>query len=176
MTMNRKEIFLLIGQKGSGKSFIGKIFDKEFGIVFIRVEDWAKQIKNDRDVDNEAYTKQVFYKIENGIRETLNFIDKLVFESTGLTEYFDQMLKSLKKDFRVITIAINAGSKTCLKRVKTRDRTIHINVSDEQVSRINEKVRERKLKTDFQIDNENKTEKELVKELKDIIELIPIKH
>lgn len=41
----RKNIILLIGQKGSGKSFIGNIFEKEFGIKFIRVEDWAKHIK-----------------------------------------------------------------------------------------------------------------------------------
>ena len=54
MTRNRKEIFLLIGQKGSGKSFIGTLMDKEFGINFIRVEDWAKKIRKDRDVDNEA--------------------------------------------------------------------------------------------------------------------------
>jgi len=35
--MKRKEIILLIGQKGSGKTFIGTLVDKELGITFIRV-------------------------------------------------------------------------------------------------------------------------------------------
>ncbi|EOZ98800.1 hypothetical protein A33Q_1454 [Indibacter alkaliphilus LW1] len=37
--MKSKIIYLLIGQKGSGKSFIGTLMEKEFGIKFIRVED-----------------------------------------------------------------------------------------------------------------------------------------
>jgi len=98
-TINRKTIFLLIGQKGSGKSFIGTLFDKEFGITFIRVEDWAKKIIKNRDVDDKAYLKQVFGSIEKGIRSSLAHKDQLVFESTGLTEYFDEMLERLKSDF-----------------------------------------------------------------------------
>ena len=94
-TINRKTIFLLIGQKGSGKSFIGTLFDKEFGITFIRVEDWAKKIIKNRDVDDKAYLKQVFGSIEKGIRSSLAHKDQLVFESTGLTEYFDEMLERL---------------------------------------------------------------------------------
>lgn len=165
MTRNRKEIFLLIGQKGSGKSFIGSLMDKEFGINFIRVEDWAKKIKKDRDVDNQAYLKQVFEEIEKGIRESLVDKDKIVFESTGLTEYFDQMIQSLKRDFQVTTIGVYADSTICLERVKSRDQDIHINVSDDQVQMINHKVRERNFETDFSIINENKSEKELINEI-----------
>ena len=169
--MNRKDIFLLIGQKGSGKSFIGAIFDKAFGIRFIRVEDWAKKIKKERAVDNEAYLEQVFEEIEKGIRKCLNETDKIVFESTGLTEHFDQMLLSLKKDFAVTTIGINADSDICLDRVKSRDQTIHINVSDSQVNMINEKVRNKNFQHNFNIYNNNKSEIELIKELKNILKL-----
>lgn len=167
--MNNKIIYLLIGQKGSGKSFIGELLDKEFGIKFIRVEDWAKQIKRDRAIDNEAYLEQVFQAIEAGIRDNLHGSDKLVFESTGLTIYFDQMLERLQQDFRVTTIGVYADSSTCLDRVKTRDQAIHINVSDEQVLMINEKVKERKFQTDFLVHNEAKTKEELIIELKSII-------
>ncbi|QSE97220.1 nucleoside/nucleotide kinase family protein [Fulvivirga lutea] len=169
--MNQKEIFLLIGQKGSGKSFIGSIFDKHFGIRFVRVEDWAKKIKQERAVDNEAYLKQVFQEIEKGIRDCLNQTDKLVFESTGLTEHFDRMLLSLRKDFRVTTIGINADSNLCLDRVKSRDQTIHINISDDQVNMINEKVRSRNFQPDLSIFNQNKSEFEIVKELESIFRM-----
>lgn len=168
--MKSKIIYLLIGQKGSGKSFIGTLMEKEFGIKFIRVEDWAKKIKKDRDVDNEAYLKQVFEKIENGIRGSLTDKDKIVFESTGLTEHFDLMLESLRRDFQVTTIGVYADSTTCLKRVKSRDQNIHINVSDDQVLMINEKVRERNFETDFSIINEDKSEKELINEIEKNVE------
>lgn len=167
--MDTKTIYLLIGQKGSGKSYIGALLDKEFGIRFIRVEDWAKQIKKERAVDNEVYLKQVFAGIEKGIRDSLNETDSIVFESTGLTDYFDQMFHNLKKDFQVKTIVVYADSKTCLDRVKSRDQKIHINVSDDQISTINEKVRERDFQTDFRIVNEAITEKELLQELEKII-------
>jgi dephospho-CoA kinase len=167
--MMRKEIFLLVGQKGSGKSFIGSIFDKHFGIKFIRVEDWAKEIKRDRAVDDEAYLKQVFGEIERGIRASLGKTDRIVFESTGLSEYFDNMLHRLKQDFRVFIIRVYADPDTCLQRVRSRDQAIHINVSDDQVLMINEKVRKRSLGADFSIDNSNKSQIQIIKEVEHII-------
>lgn len=167
--MKDKFVYLLIGQKGSGKSFIGKILDEEFGIKFIRVEDWARKIKRDREIDDESYLKQVFAEIEAGIRKCLDETDKLAFESTGLTEYFDTMLENLKHDFKVTTIGVTAESKTCLERVKRRDSNIHINVSDNQVLMINEKVREKNSETDFTINNESKPAHELMSELANII-------
>ncbi|OFY34722.1 MAG: hypothetical protein A2W91_20650 [Bacteroidetes bacterium GWF2_38_335] len=172
--MNKKEIYLLIGQKGSGKSFVGKIFNDEFNVKFIRVEDWVRQIRKDQDVFSETYLKQVFETIEKGIREALLEIDRLVFESTGLSSYFDKMLEGLKKDFHVTTIGIYADSKICLNQVRARDKTIHINISDDQVSLINEKVKARNLLTDFRIDNETKTEKELIREIRTILETVKI--
>jgi len=138
--MENKTIFLLIGQKGSGKSFIGALMEREYGIKFIRVEDWAKQIIRDRSIDDESYLEQVFKEIEKGVRESLIRWDKIVFESTGLTRYFDRMFENLKRDFPLITMGIYSESTTCLARVKARNRDIHIQVSDEEVDLINTEV------------------------------------
>lgn len=167
--MKNKNIYLLIGPKGSGKSWIGSLLEREFGIKFIRVEDWAKQTKRDRAVDDEAYLRQVFESIEKGIRSSLMTTNQLFFESTGLTEYFDRMYHSLKKDFRVVTIGIIADPKTCLERVKTRDQKIHINISDDQVHRINEMVQTRDFPTDFRLINQSKTQQDVIEELEYII-------
>ncbi len=163
-----KTIYLLIGQKGSGKSFIGTIFEQEFGIRFLRVEDWARQIKRGREIDDETYLSQVFEAIEAGVRDSLKSANEIVFESTGLTPHFDRMLENLQRDFRVKTIYISAQADTCLARVKSRDLTIHIDVSDEQVNMINEKVVERAFRADFRIENENKSRDEIVRDLTDI--------
>lgn len=139
--------------------------EKAYGIKFIRVEDWAKQIIRDRRIDDESYLEQVFKEIEKGIRESLNHWDKIVFESTGLTRYFDGMLDNLKRDFPLITMGIYSESTTCLARVKERNRDIHIQVSDDEVDLINTEVRLKNFQPDFYISNENKTEKQLMEEL-----------
>ena len=160
---------LLIGPKGSGKSYIGALIDRVFGIPFIRVEDWAKVVKRDRHVDDEGYLREVFGVIEAGIRERLAVHGQLVFESTGLTPYFDAMLANLQRDFPVITIRIEADPDTCLARVKHRDQSLHIDVSDAHVQMINEQVLARDLPTDHRIINTGKDEPQLVAALSAIL-------
>jgi predicted kinase len=169
MNENRT-IYLLIGPKGSGKSFIGKLMDEELGIRFIRVEDWAKSVKKERSVDDESYVREVFAMIEDGVRQVLKEFPQVVFESTGLSDAFDAMLERLCRDFRVVTIRVKAGDALCLERVKTRDQAIHVNVSDDQVNVINRNVAERNLPTDFTLENDNCSAEELVRQLKMIVE------
>ena len=169
MKSQNQIIYLLLGPKGSGKSFIGTLMDRHLGIRFIRVEDWAKQVKKDRTIDNDSYLREVFAAIEKGIREEFKKKTPIVFESTGLTDYFDQMFNNLNQDFHLITIKIIADEKLCLERVKSRDQSIHINVSDDQVNHINQLVKEKDIKSDFSLFNEDKSENELVEELRNII-------
>ncbi|WP_420320370.1 hypothetical protein [Flagellimonas sp.] len=167
--MKNRTIYLLIGAKGSGKSFIGKLMDRLFKIKFVRVEDWAIKVKSKRALSDDKYLKEVFEIIEKGVRKELLQVDQIVFESTGLTHYFDEMLVNLKYDFQLVTIKILTNDRLCLKRVKTRDRSIHINVSDEEVEQINQMVLEKNMKCDFEIKNNKKSEKQLIEELKIII-------
>lgn len=167
--MEPKSIYLLIGPKGSGKSYVGALIDQVFGIKFLRVEDWAKDVKKDYAIDDENYLSLVFNAIETGVRNALQHHDAIVFESTGLTKNFDEMLASLNKDYLVKTIGLKADLDLCLERVKTRDQSIHINVSDEQVNRINGEVLQRDLPTRYQLLNQNKTRDELILDLIEIV-------
>ncbi len=154
-------IYILIGQKGSGKSFIGTIIQEIYGIAFVRVEDIARQSKKNRAVDDESYHKEAFFQIESHLREVLKNIPALVFESTGLTSHFDNMLESLKRDYRVITISVKAKSELCLERIKNRDRVIHINVSDKEVMHINSLVLHKNRVCDHELGN-NGSREELI--------------
>lgn len=160
-----KTIYLLIGAKGSGKSFIGSLFQKHFGIAFIRVEDWAKQVKKDRDVLSDDYVREVFTVIEKGITQEMQQHNAIVFESTGVTEHFKTMVYNLMQKFNVVQIFVEADLELCLKRVKTRDQSIHINVSDEQVNQINQAVNKANHTIDYCIENSNKTKIQIVREL-----------
>jgi predicted kinase len=151
--MDLGTIFLLIGPKGSGKSHIGSLFESKFGIKFVRVENWALEIIKDRSVNDDAYIREIFDVIEEGIREEMATYKNLVFESTGLSSHFDKMLKQLQDDFHVITIQVQADRELCLRRLKSRDQSVHVRVSDEQVGVINKLIADKEIKTDFVIDN-----------------------
>ena len=163
---DKKRIFLFIGPKGSGKSYLGDLMQRHSGIPFLRVEDWAKKVKKDRAFSDETYLKDVFETIEQGVRACLENNGACSFESTGLTAHFDKMMSSLSKDYHVRTIGVQCPPEVCLQRVKHRDQTMHINVSDEHVEQINRLVREKDMKTDFSIANNNKKENELLQELR----------
>lgn len=137
---------------------------------FLRVEDWAKKVKRERDIDNDSYLKEVFTTIENGVREQLKKQDSIVFESTGLTAYFDAMLSSLQQDFNLVTIGIHADLELCVKRVSERDQSIHIPFSEQEVKDINLQVKEKHIDTDHIINNENKTLDSLKSELRAILD------
>ncbi len=167
--MKNKLIILLIGQKGSGKSFIGSLLESEFNVKFIRVENWAKEIKRDRNIDDEKYLEEVFETIGKGVKQEANSYDRICFESTGLTLQFDKMLENLRKEFNVVTIKIVCDPEVCIERIKSRDRNIHINVSDNEIKRINAEVIRRNYKTDFKLQNDSKSKNELKKELNMIL-------
>jgi shikimate kinase len=164
-----KTIYILIGAKGSGKSFVGKLAEKEFGIPFLSVENLVKDIKKDREVTNELYRIEAFAVIENNVREFLSENSSVIFESVGVTHQFDTMLESLKEDFNVITIGIKTDPNLCLERFRTRDSSNHVNLSVEEVKMINSAFYNKNMRMDFIIDNNNKSADEIIAVLDNII-------
>lgn len=137
----------------------------------MRVEKIAREIKRDRAVDDPDYLEDVFLSIESAVRQSLKSRQNLVFESTGLTRYFDKMLENLRRDFHVTTIGIMASLSVCLERVNSRDQRMHINISDRELAMINENVKKKNLQTQFSILNEGKRKNKLAAELATILKL-----
>ena len=75
--LENKLIILLIGQKGSGKSFIGSLLESEFGIKFIRVEDRVKEVKRNRNIDDDTYLYDAFKTIENDVKQEAGYYEKI---------------------------------------------------------------------------------------------------
>ena len=161
-----KNLYILIGLKGSGKTYIGKLIENEFNIPFVRVENIFKNIKRDRHFSDENYIKEGFTQLEKEIRTRFQEADALIMKSTGLTDEFKQMLESLRKDFTVKLIKIATDPELCLKRVRERDCKEHINVSDSDAEKINELAMRVEFEYDLIIDNNSKTEEEIIKELR----------
>lgn len=159
---SRKHIYILIGPKGSGKTYIGALIDHQLHIPFLRVEDIALQVKKERQYHDVDYIQEVFQSIEMTVRKILVTEDEVMFESIGLTDAFDQMLLRLKRDFRVTLIQIQTDLEKSLNRVKTRNQSEHVNVSDEHVMAINRQAVSKTFAFDGVIDNNKATAEEII--------------
>lgn len=150
-----KRIYLLIGPKGSGKTFVGQLLEQQFAIPFLPVETIALQVKGNRSFDNSDYIEAVFQAIEEAVRQQMNTTDELIFESTGLTGAFEVMLKRLRTDFEVVLIKVEADPETCLSRIRARNQSLHVPVPEEHIRRMNLEVVKKRRHFDAVINNNN---------------------
>jgi shikimate kinase len=160
--MQTKTINILLGPKGSGKTFIGQLLQERLGIHFLRVENIFIRIKQDRDYLNSTYFKEGFNAVEIEITHILETEDEITIESTGAAPQFDEMVEILRRRFCVRLIKVVADLDRCLERVKTRDKAAHIDVSDEHVMAINTLSVAKRFIVDFEIENNASTEEQIV--------------
>ena len=161
-----KTLFILIGLKGSGKTFIGKIIEENLHIPFLRVENIFLKIKKDRHYLDKDYIKEGFELLETEIRNQLKENPKLIIETTGTADEFWDMINNLKKDFKVKFIKVQTNPELCIQRFLNRDNKDHINVSDKDVRMINELADKVDCDYDIIIENDNADAEEILKKIK----------
>ena len=135
---------MLIGPKGSGKTYIGTLVEKNTDIFFLRVENiWLKLNHNENG----------WKKVEQEIDLTFNNCNKIMIENLGAGEGFHQFYASLNKKYLIKLIRVFTDLDICLTRVKRRDNKNHISVSDDKVVEYNKIASRVKLNWDIEIDN-----------------------
>jgi shikimate kinase len=162
-----KQIIILIGLKGSGKTYIGTLLQKQFGIMFFRVEDIWLSLKSERF--SKEYILKGMSLVEREIDKLLENENMITIESTGATNYFKTFLDQLKAKYHVKLVKIRASPETCRKRVKSRDPSTHIPVSDDRLEQINREALKVEMKYDLIIDNEKTSDNEILDKFKTII-------
>ncbi len=164
-----KTIFFLIGPKGSGKSYIGKLIEKNLSIRFLPVEPLFMKIKGNRNNIDESYIKEGFKLLENEIHHCLIKEDNVSIEQTGAADYFNQFLENLELKFRVKLIKINTPLDFCNKRIKERDSKNQVPVSQGLIDKINKKSISIKLNFALIIDNSKSSDTEIIESFKTIL-------
>ncbi len=77
----------------------------------------------------------------------------IIIESTGASDAFPAFLHALRSRYEVMLVSIRTPLERCLERVRSRDQTAHIPVSDDRVAEINERAAVVRLPWDLEIDN-----------------------
>ena len=153
MLNDPKSIFILIGPKGSGKSFIGRLIEKRFQIHFIPVEQALLNFKSDDKLKDEEYHAAVYQRIEALILAGIAEHSSVSFESTGISHHFDQLLAKLKTQHHVVLIRVQADDAICISRISSRDQSQHIPLKESEILMVNELSRKRDFDFDLSINN-----------------------
>lgn len=136
--MTQKQIILLVGPKGSGKTHIGTVLQNRLGITFVRIEDIWLQLQEERDdFLSPAYVAEGFKRTLAHIESVLARENTICLETTAANDAIRDFITRLEGLAVVKKIRIRASPETCLQRVKTRDRSVHVDVSDDMVDAIN---------------------------------------
>ena len=123
-----KTLYMLIGPKGSGKTYIGRLLDRRTDITFLRVEPiWLSLDPNEDG----------WIKVEEAIDREFENCDKSMIENLGVGDGFHGFLNSLKKRYEIKMIRVYADLNRCLERVKNRSNKDHIPLSDSNVEKYN---------------------------------------
>ena len=124
----QKTLYILIGPKGSGKTYTGRRIEELTGIKFLNVEPlWL----------NLAEGENGWLKVEQTITELFTQHDKVVIESLGAGEGFNRMCVSLKGKYVVKLIKVETDPEECLRRFRDREKKDHFQFSEEKVREYN---------------------------------------
>ncbi|MFA3919328.1 AAA family ATPase [Ruegeria hyattellae] len=154
----RNIIILLVGPKGAGKTYLASRMEDEIGISFLRVEPiWLELMKEMRpgssDFDIEGLSRVI-----EGVRERLSARSSVVLESTGTAPWFSEMHNALDAMGELILIKVSAPNEMCLDRIRQRDASQHIPVSDDRIEQINMLAERVQLPWSVEIQNTSETE------------------
>ncbi len=148
-----KTVYVFIGPKGTGKTYIGSILEKEIGLKFLPVEKLGLENIQKSKLTGEELIKEGFHQEESAIDEILKSNNAVSFESTGVHPYLQNILSSLRTKYNVRLIKIYTPLEKCYERIKHRDQSLQLPVSDDLLKRINEGAANVIFKWDLEIDN-----------------------
>ena len=150
---DRKNVYILVGPKGSGKSYIGRILEKHYGIEFLRVEQLLIEHIRENGLPDGPLSKDGFDVEEEAIRGILERENAVISEVTGSSIYLQDFLTNLGNLYDLKLIHIVCPLDVCVSRVQRRAAKDHFEVADDALRRINEKSAKIQLNWDLEIDN-----------------------
>lgn len=153
-----KVLYILIGPKGAGKTYIGSKVNQNTTIHFLRVEPiWLRLAPNE---DGWA-------TVEQAIDQAFQHYDEVMIESLGAGTGFERLASSLKEKYHIKNVKVATDLEECLRRVRNRENSDHIPVSDEKVQEYNRIATSIDHEWDAIVDNNGPaTDEEILKVIK----------
>jgi hypothetical protein len=147
-------VLLLVGPKGAGKTTIGSMLARRLDVAFLRVEPiYLDVVRRHPGTDAAELEPAGFGAILDALdREAANH-PVVCLESTATAGFFAEFLRRLRSRHDVRIVRVLAPPRACVARVRGRDATDHIPVSDDRLADINRAAERVELPWDLVLDN-----------------------
>lgn len=123
-----KTLYMLIGPKGAGKTYIGTFIGQRTTIRFLPVEPIWLALKPGEDG---------WQTVAAMIDDLFVHYDNVMIESLGAGEPFQHFYAGLAERYVVKLIRVHADLDTCLARVRKRNQANQIPIPEERVTAYN---------------------------------------
>ncbi len=160
----KPEIIVLIGPKGAGKSYIGRLIEKTYGCHFLHVELIFLDVQK-RGLPFEEYVATGYRLVQEAVEALVHQQQCVIFETIGIADTFWKLLTSLKQQYSVFVIQVRVPLPVALERVFRRDQTHQIQLDKEVIAHMNEQSVQMEREYDLILENEQATDAQLIQQL-----------
>ncbi len=136
-----KDLIILSGNPGSGKSTIADLLARD-GSIILRIDDFYLKAPRDLSIVNwfedQGFLDAAYAEFEAAVVRRLSRQERIVIETTGVGNRWKQLRLKLEQSFkdRMVMIHLKTSRETSLQRIRVRNMTDHaIKMSDEDVER-----------------------------------------
>ena len=165
---------ILVGPKGSGKSYIGRILEARLGVHFLHVEPLWKAYHRDCEANGrQPVIAEGIARVHPVIARALAHSHVCV-ETTGASPEILDALLSLMPRSEILMVRVTAPLELCLQRILARDQTDQIPVETDVVRRVHALSESLRLDADVTLDNVQLAEDEIVKSLEHALSRRPV--
>lgn len=159
-------LVVLLGPKGSGKSFVGNLLNDRFGVTFLLVEPlWKLYYERCRARAVSPDVVQGIAEVHPIIRRAFAAAPHLAIETTGASEPILTDLLTIAPREQTLVIRVRAPLATCLARISARDQGAHIPVEPDTICKTHALSEMAPIAADVELDNSSATVDELVQQL-----------
>jgi catechol 2,3-dioxygenase-like lactoylglutathione lyase family enzyme len=144
----RKAVYVLVGPKGAGKSYLGRLAEKQLGLAFVDVEALALSMPED-----ERRSDLIYARLERLVDERLRDAPDVILEVTGASPHTGAFFESLRRKYQVRLVQLVAPPDTCLARIEARGPANQLPATPEQVREINRLSLEADFEYDLRLGN-----------------------
>ena len=156
--LGAKRIILLVGPKGAGKTTLAARMEREFGFAFVRVEAIWMELAKEVEPTAPQFDVEGQLRVMDAVRQCLWAQSTVVLESTGTAPWFGHQLEQLGALAPLFLVQVKAPLSVCAGRVRQRDTSFHIDVSDDRIAEINAIAAQVDLDWDLAVFNDGRKE------------------
>lgn len=154
---------LLVGPKGSGKSYIGRTLERSLGVLFFHVEPlWMEYYAECQAAGRQPSIAEAIAKVHPRVNGALRIHENVCVETTGASPEILNDLLSLAPRSETLVVRVSAPLALCLQRIALRDQTLQVPMDVEAIREVYELSVTAAFQPDFTLESTALAESEIV--------------